>query len=197
MFHVHFLLSTGVHHSLLLATAWIKQTAQPLAQKPAACTTCYFSAAVLALEAELRMQPWLQTTVESEKWTTEIKAICLYIQTTQPILGTDSSYISNIQHQQSSQIPPHSYLNPQLTNFMFVKEQGKNQINCNLYKVGNPRMQPAEPAWGWVHTMQQSLKYLQADRSQQSRARGEEKVKRQMGETCKCQIQNPRDPFQQ
>lgn len=148
MLLVHFLPSSGLHHSLLLTTGSIEQTAQPLAHKPAACTTCYLSAAVPALEAELRMQPWLQTTVESEEWTTEIKATYLCIPATEPILGTDTGDIPNTQHQQSSQILPCSYLNPQLTNFMFMKEQGKKQINCNLYKVGNPRMQTAEPAWG-------------------------------------------------
>lgn len=136
---------------LLAAGHWLNRANGPATSTESCslhnCRTCYFSAAVLALEAELRMQPWLQTTVESEKWTTEIEATYLCIQTIEPILGTDSSDISNIQHQQSSQIPPYSHLNPQLTNFMFIKEQGKNQINCNLYKVGNLRMQPAEPAW--------------------------------------------------
>jgi len=36
---------------------------------------------VLALETELRMQPWLQTAVESEDWATEIKATYPCIQT--------------------------------------------------------------------------------------------------------------------
>lgn len=138
--------------SLLAADHWLNITNSPAISTETCslhnCRTCYLSAAVLAREAELRMQPWLQTTGESEEWTTEIKAIYLCIPTTEPILGTDTSDIPNIQHQQSSQIFPYSYLNPQLTNFMFIKEQGKNQINCNLYKVGKPRMQRAEPAWG-------------------------------------------------
>lgn len=137
---------------LLAAGHWLNRANSPAISTETCslhnCRTCYLSATVLALEAELGMQLWLQTTVESEEWTTEIKATYLCIPSTEPILGTDSSDIPNIQHQQSSQIPPYSYLNPQLTNFMFVKEQGKNQINCNLYKVGNPRMQTADPAWG-------------------------------------------------
>lgn len=137
---------------LLAAGQWLNRANSPAISTETCsllnCRTCYLSAAVLALEAELRMQPWLQTTVEIGEWTTEIKATYLCIQTTESILGTDSSDISNIQHQQSSQIPPYSYLHPQLTNVMFIKEQGKNQINGNRYKVGNPRMQPAQPAWG-------------------------------------------------
>lgn len=137
---------------LLAADHWLNRTNSPAISTETCslpnCRTCHLSAAVLALEAELRMQPWLQNTVELEEWTTEIKATYFCIPATEAILGTDTSDIPNIQHQQSSQIPPYSYLNPQLTNFMFIKEQGKNQINCNLYKVGNPRMQTAEPAWG-------------------------------------------------
>lgn len=137
---------------LLAADPWLNRKNSPAISTETCslhnCRTCYLSAAVLALEAELRMQPWLRTTVESEEWTTEIKATYLCIPATEPILGADTGGISKIQHQQSSQIFPYSYLNPQLTNFMFIKEQGKNQINCNLYKVGNPRMQRAEPAWG-------------------------------------------------
>lgn len=86
---------------LLAAGHWLNRANGPATSTESCslhnCRTCYFSAAVLALEAELRMQPWLQTTVESEKWTTEIKATYLCIQTIEPILGTDSSDISNIQ----------------------------------------------------------------------------------------------------
>lgn len=137
---------------LLAADHWVNRTNSPAISTETCslhnCRTCSLSAVLLALEAELRMEQWFQTTVESEEWTTEIKAIYLCIPATEPILGTDTSDIPNIPHQQSSQIFPYSYLNPQLTNFMFIKEQGKNQINYNLYEVGNPRMQRAEPAWG-------------------------------------------------
>lgn len=101
---------------LLAAGHWLNRAKSPAMSTESCslhnCRTCYSSAAALALEAELRMQPWLQTTVESEQETTEIKAAYLSIPATEPILGTDSGDIPNTQHQQSSQIPPYSYLNP-------------------------------------------------------------------------------------
>lgn len=88
----------------------------------------------------------------------------------------------------------HSYKTT--ANELYVHKGGRRRIKLIItsIKVGNPRMQPAEPAWGWTHTLQQFLKCLQADKSQQSSAGGKEK--RQVGETWKCQIQNPRNPFQ-
>lgn len=64
---------------LLAADHWLNRTNSPAISTETCslhnCRTCYLSAAGLALEAELRMQPWLRTTVESEEWTTETKAI--------------------------------------------------------------------------------------------------------------------------
>lgn len=57
-------------------------------------------------------------------------------------------------------------------------------------------MQLAEPAWGWVYTMQHSPKCLQADRSQKSSARSGGRKREADGRDCKHQTQNPGDPFQ-
>lgn len=96
--------------SLLAAGHWLNR-ANSLAIKyrnHPACTTAEPATYLLQClhSRQLRMQPWFLATVESEDWTTEIKATYPRIQTTEPKLGTGRSDIFNTQHQQSSEIPP-------------------------------------------------------------------------------------------
>lgn len=156
----------------------------------------------LSLLQCLRSRPATSSHGSRPQWSQKtgqlkIKAVYPCIQTTEPKLGTGSSDISNIQCLQSSQIPPYSLLKKQLTLHVHNRGGGgRIQLTITSTKVGNPRMQLAEPAWGWVYTMQQSLKCLQADRSLKSSARSGGRKREADGRNWKHQTQNPRDPFQ-